>query len=281
MTLHLLDIINRDPAPQPWSEGDKIPWNEPGFSHRMLREHLSQDHDAASRRTATIERHVAFIHEVLLERRPGRVLDLGCGPGLYSNRLARLGHRCVGIDFSPASIAYAREQAQAEGLGSVFIEADLRTAAYEADVDVALLLFGECNVFQPETLRDMLERACQALKPGGVLLLEPSTAEAIERIGQQTTSWSAHACALFSDRPHLLLHEAFWEPSQRVATDRWFVIDAANGEVERHAASQRAYTMGEILGLLMSVGFARVEPVADWDAGASFSDSFFAVVAQR
>ncbi len=281
MTSDLLTIIHRDPAPKPWSEGDKIPWNEPGFSSRMLREHLSQDHDAASRRTATIERHVAFIHEVLLKGKAGRVLDLGCGPGLYSNRLARLGHHCVGIDFSPASIAYARERAQAESLDCVFVEADLRTATFEPGADVALLLFGECNVFRPEALRDILMRACQALKPGGVLLLEPSTADAIQRIGQQPATWSAHEAALFSDRPHLLLHESFWEPTERVAIERWFVIDAATGEVERHAASQRAYTMGETLALLLSVGFTRVEPVAGWDAGASFSDSFFAVVAQR
>lgn len=281
MTSDLLDIINRDPAPQPWSEGDKIPWNEPGFSSRMLREHLTQDHDAASRRTGTIERHVAFIHDVLLKGQPGRVLDLGCGPGLYSNRLARLGHRCVGIDFSPASIAYAREQAQAEHLECTFVEADLRTATFDPGADVALLLFGECNVFRPEALRDILTKACQALRPGGVLLLEPSTADAVERIGHTPATWSAHEAALFSAKPHLLLHESFWEPTERVATDRWFVIDAATGQVERHAASQRAYTLGEILGLLMSVGFARVEPVADWDAGASFADSFFAVVAQR
>lgn len=281
MTFNLLYLINRDPAPKPWSEGDKIPWNEPGFSSRMLREHLSQEHDAASRRTATIERHVAFIHQVLLKGQPGRVLDLGCGPGLYSNRLARLGHCCVGVDFSPASIAYAREQAQAESLDCEFMEADLRTATFEPGADVALLLFGECNVFRPEALRDILTRACEALKPGGALLLEPSTAEAIERIGQESATWSAHEAALFSDKPHLLLHESFWESTERVATDRWFVIDAATGEVERHAASQRAYTLGEVLGLLMSVGFARVEPVAGWDAGASFSDSFFAVVAHR
>lgn len=35
------------------------------------------------------------------------MLDLGCGPGLYSHRLATLGHRVHGIDFGPASIAYA------------------------------------------------------------------------------------------------------------------------------------------------------------------------------
>ena len=47
--------------------------------------------------------------------RGARVLDLGCGPGLYTTRLAKLGHTCVGIDFSPASIAYAKAEAEHYG----------------------------------------------------------------------------------------------------------------------------------------------------------------------
>jgi protein-S-isoprenylcysteine O-methyltransferase Ste14 len=51
----ILDIVNRSPKPVPWSEGDNIPWDEPGFSDRMLAEHLSQDHDLASRKSVTID----------------------------------------------------------------------------------------------------------------------------------------------------------------------------------------------------------------------------------
>jgi hypothetical protein len=43
----LIDLIHRG-KPQPWVEGDNIPWNDPDFSCRMLKEHLSQDHDALS-----------------------------------------------------------------------------------------------------------------------------------------------------------------------------------------------------------------------------------------
>ena len=46
--MKIIDIIKRTPTPEPWVEGDKIPWNDPDFSERMLREHLTQDHDLAS-----------------------------------------------------------------------------------------------------------------------------------------------------------------------------------------------------------------------------------------
>ena len=72
----LSDILSRAAA-KPFAVGDKIPWHEPGFSARMLREHLSQAHDAASRRTEKIERHVDWIHNEVLGTRPSRILDVG------------------------------------------------------------------------------------------------------------------------------------------------------------------------------------------------------------
>jgi hypothetical protein len=36
MTKTILDIVDRNPTPAPWSEGDNFPWDDPGFSKRML-----------------------------------------------------------------------------------------------------------------------------------------------------------------------------------------------------------------------------------------------------
>jgi hypothetical protein len=58
MKVRLLDLIQRKTPPAPWAEGETIPWNEPGFSERMLREHLSQEHDAASRRREKVQQQV-------------------------------------------------------------------------------------------------------------------------------------------------------------------------------------------------------------------------------
>ena len=90
--MKIVDIVNRTVPPQPWVEGDKIPWDEPGFSERMLKEHLSQDHNTASRRFDIVHRQVDY-----LERIAGgladdlKVLDLVCGPGFHSLDLARRG----------------------------------------------------------------------------------------------------------------------------------------------------------------------------------------------
>jgi len=254
----LLDIVYRSSNPIPWSEGDNIPWNDPGFSARMLDEHLSQAHDAASRRTEKIERHIAWIHAEALGGKTGKLLDLGCGPGLYASRLARLGHQVTGVDYSPASIHYAQELALEENLACDFIHADIREAEYGHAYQAAMLIFGELNVFRPMDIRSILRKIHTALEPGGLLILEPHTYEAVLALGRDKSSWYAEAGGLFSDRPHLVLEEHFWEAQHQVATIRYFVIDASSGNVIRYAQSMQAYTPEAYRKLLAETGFSEI-----------------------
>ncbi|MCO6450469.1 MAG: class I SAM-dependent methyltransferase [Caldilineales bacterium] len=256
--MRLIDIINRQGVPEPWAEGEKIPWNDPAFSARMLAEHLSQAHDAASRRAEIIDRHVAWIHDDVLRGQPTRILDLGCGPGLYSNRLAQLGYQCTGIDFSPASITYAREQAVRTGVSSTFILDDIRTADFGAGYGLVMLIFGEFNVFRPAEARDILVRAHRALEPDGILLLEPHTFAQVQGLGQQPRSWFSAGQGLFGDEPHLVLRESFWNEAQNVAIERYYVIDGATTEAACHSSSTQAYADEEYRSMLAECGFGEV-----------------------
>ncbi len=240
--MNILDIIQRSPAPVPWAEGDNIPWHEEAFSARILAEHLSQSHDLASRLGATIGEHVRWIHSELLGGQPSRILDLGCGPGLYTSRLAKLGHDCVGIDYSPASIRYAKDQAKQENLRCEYMLQDMRLAEFGDGFGLVMLIFGEFNIFRASDAKAILEKAHAALAAGGLLLLEPHTLAAVEKIGKQPRSWYSTESGLFSENPHFCLQENSWDSESQTATTRYFIIDAASGEVTRHAASYQGYS---------------------------------------
>ena len=257
--MNLLDLYQRDPAPRPWAEGEKIPWHDPDFSRRMLKEHLSQKHDAASRRTPIIKKHVDWIHSFVLDRKPSRILDLGCGPGLYTARLARLGHVTVGIDFGPASIAYAVEHAPEN---CTYTLGDIRATDFGFGYDLVMLIFGEFNVFRPEDAKLILRKAHAASKPGGRLLLEVSTFDAIHEIGIQPATWYSAENELFADEPHLCLMESFWDEEQSVAIERYFIVDVASGEVRRYSASSQAYEDEQLAGMLEDAGFKTPEVFA-------------------
>ena len=257
--MNLLDIVQRPSKPIPWAEGENIPWNEPAFSESMLTEHLSQSHDLASRRAERIKEHVQWIHDDLLGRRPTKILDLGCGPGLYSSSLARLGHDCVGIDYSPASIRHAKDQAAQEGLRCKYVQQDMRAAEFGRGFGLVMLIYGEFNVFRRSDVQRILGRARAALADGGHLLIEAHTLEAIERIGSQGRSWYSAEAGLFSDRPHTCLQEGFWEPAGRMATIRFLIIDAASAGVTRHAVSYQGYDDAEYRSLLAEAGFEVID----------------------
>ncbi len=286
--MKLIDIVNRQPVPVPWSEGEKIPWNDPDFSRRMLREHLTQSHDLASRRFEIIDRHVDWIHRRLLSGKPSRILDLGCGPGLYANRFAMLGHDCTGIDFSPASIAYAQETAQTDHLRCTFVQHDIRTAEYGTGFDLVMLIFGEFNVFSAAAVRLILQKAHQALKGGGVLLLEPHTYATVCKVGTQAPSWYAANSGLFSDGPHLCLTENFWDAEQAIATQRYFVVNAVTGDVTRHASSMQAYTDEQYRSVLEASAFEAVTFYPSLDNQATtdgltsdLTDNFVVIVSRK
>lgn len=251
-------IFSRAIPPEPWAEGDNIPWHDPAFSARMLREHLSQAHDAASRREETIERQVAWIHKALLEERATRILDLGCGPGLYASRLARLGHTCTGIDYSPASIAYARERSAEEYSDCQYELLDIRSGAYGQDFGLAMLIFGELNVFPQETAAAILREMRASLIDGGTLLLEPHSFAAIHEMGEQKPSWYTAKQGVFADEPYLCLTEHFWHERIRATTTRHHVIEAS-GAVTRYAQTMQAYTEDEYRALLTTCGFEQIK----------------------
>lgn len=251
----LLDLVSRKPIPEPWEEGDNIPWDHPGFSQRMLAEHLSQAHDMASRRVPKIEEHVRWIHSEVLGERPTRILDLCCGPGLYTSRLAAFGHECVGIDVSPAAVAYAREQAAADDLACRYVREDIRVAAFDGNFGLVMMVFGQFNVFRRTEARMLLSKARQALTDGGILVLEVHTLPAVERMGTRGTSWYSATEGLFSSRPHLVLQEHFWHAEMKAATTRFFVVNAASGQVSAHAMTTQGYSDGEYRSLLAESGF--------------------------
>jgi SAM-dependent methyltransferase len=255
----LLDLVSRSPVAEPWQEGDNLPWDDLEFSQRMLAEHLSQEHDAASRRASTIEAQVGWIHQEVLGGQRTRLLDLCCGPGLHTSRLAALGHECVGIDFSPAAITYAREHAAAEQLACRYVREDVRLAEFGTGFGLAMMVFGQLNVFRPAEARALLVKARGALAAGGVLLLEVHTLAAVEGLGRAGRSWYSAAQGLFSPRPHLLLEESFWQTSLQAAVTRFLVLDAASGEVTRHALTTQGYSTDQYQSLLTEAGFAEVQ----------------------
>jgi SAM-dependent methyltransferase len=119
----------------------------------------------------TYERNGAFVHGLAggvqewLNAQPGEyILDLGCGDGHLSQRIADTGARVLGVDASPEMIAAARErgieaeQAKAEAL-------PFRDATFDA-------VFSNAVLHWVRGQDAMLDQVFRVLKPGGRFVAE-------------------------------------------------------------------------------------------------------------
>ncbi|EIK0449534.1 class I SAM-dependent methyltransferase [Salmonella enterica] len=257
----------------------KIPWDEPAFSQRMLENHLSQDHDWASRRQIVIEQQVGWIARQLPAG--ARILDLGCGPGLYTRLLAERGYCCTGVDFSPASIEWARRQAQTAGLNIDYIQQDIRTYWPETPFDFIMMTFGELNVFSAADAQALISRCARWLAPGGRLLAEVHTFDEVKRQGMAPASWQRCPDGLFLAAPHLLLTENAWDEETQTSSTQFWAIDE-NGRTCRFGSQMTAWRDDEYASLLGNAGFSvptRPDSI-EWPVSETFEGKLFALLAE-
>lgn len=101
-----MKIINKKPAL--FEKSNHIIWTDPYIQQQLLKKHLDKQSDEASRKQESVLKTVNFIHEH--SKPESQLLDLGCGPGLYTSLFANENYIVTGIDFNKASIAYARSK---------------------------------------------------------------------------------------------------------------------------------------------------------------------------
>jgi 2-polyprenyl-3-methyl-5-hydroxy-6-metoxy-1,4-benzoquinol methylase len=112
-----------------------------------------------------------------------RVLDVGCGSGLYGRAIAQADRtaRVVGLD-RPAVIDSARERARALDVDIDYKHGDVRTMDWGTNFDVVVLSH-VLHGYDPDTCAELLTRAAAALAPCGLLVIHefvPNPAAPVE-----------------------------------------------------------------------------------------------------
>jgi SAM-dependent methyltransferase len=258
-------IYRRSERPAPWERDGNLPWNDPDFSRRMLREHLDESHGAASRVSAERERQLDWLWNKL-DLQPGaRLLDLTCGPGLYAVPLARRGVAVTGIDFGPAAIVHARQLAAGAGVAATchFVEADVRDYEPPSGFDAVLFLYGQLAVFSRESAQQLLRKAAAALRPGGRLAVELLEQERVDK--KNSNWWYSDDTGLWGDAPFLSLGERFWYEDEKLSCERYYTLHLETGELDEIVLCDQTYAVDEMVGMMQDAGFAAVDVYPAWD----------------
>lgn len=204
---------------------------------------------------------------------PGEALDLGCGIGRHSLELARRGFKVTGVDRTRPFLEEARRSAETEGLDVELIEEDMRLFRRPRAFDLAVNLLTSFGYFEdPEDDRRVALNLFEALRPGGVALLDMMGKENLARI--------------FNPREWMEKDGEFWLYERRLEhswswlENRWIVFK--DGERKEFTLSHRLYSAAELIRLLRECGFASVDAYGDL-GGASYDHqaSRLVVVARK
>ncbi len=207
-------------------------WTDPHMQERMLAFHLDPDIDAASRDHAFIARSLDWIVDRFEVDGARRVLDLGCGPGLYANPLAEHGARVHGIDLSAVAIDAARQRAtsqeattpRATSARASFEVADYRTAPLP-EHDLALLIYLDHCAMSPADRHRLLRRVRDRMRTGGHLLVDLHAPAHFATVTAGCTVEDRLMDGFWAPGPYVGVHQTVRYDAEQVALDRYVLVE--------------------------------------------------------
>ena len=226
-------------------------WRDPHVQRQLLAAHLDDSTPAATRSPEAVKHTIDLVTEGLT---PGAsVLDLGCGPGRYAQRLADDGFDVTGVDVNRASIDYARHHVRGR---LRYVEADYTRDLPAGPFDLAVLIYLDFGTHLPDVQRALLRDVRRRLRPGGGLVLDYLDAAAADR-HRGGRDWQTSATGGFwAPGPHLVLSETTVEPHRLAQRIRYTLL--TEQELRRFDVWEHCFTDDTMRSMLAEAGFTEV-----------------------
>ncbi len=166
-----LERINARPEPFQFYTAEEL-WTNEHTSKMMLEFHLNESIDLSSRNIKFIDRSVEWISSYFNIDATKNICDFGCGPGLYTTRLAERGAKVTGIDFSGRSVSYAKNIALEKGLKINYVNQNYLNFKSGTRFDLIIMIFCDFCALSPGQRKALLKIFYNLLKPNSSVLLD-------------------------------------------------------------------------------------------------------------
>ncbi|HPG39318.1 MAG TPA: class I SAM-dependent methyltransferase [bacterium] len=248
-------LLTHAQKPALYAPGTAVMWTDPYIAQQLLACHINPDHDIASRSNTKIELVVNWMLTQTPKERMS-ILDLGCGPGLYAEKLARLGHRVTGVDFSQTSIDHACQQTAANQSGITYYCNNYLNITFENEFDLVILIYMDFCVLKPAERKIVLDNVYRALKPGGTFIFDVVNSK---NIAEKTLkpSWEVCEQSFWSNKPYLALNTGYYYAEHKVLLNQHIVINEQD-EIKTYLFWSTCYDDGDLQPLLAASHFKTV-----------------------
>lgn len=242
--------------PEVYTPGTALMWVDEYISTQLLQVHLNQEIELASRKDSTILSTIDWILNIVSSDSLS-ILDMGCGPGLYTEKLAEYGHNVTGMDFSDNSITFARESASSKNLDITYIKQDYLLLNELNSYDLIMMIFTDFGVLSLKQREQVLSNVYRALKPGGIFLFDVLNENSPVK-ESKPKEWELSGGGFWRNGPYLAMTESFYYKDECVALSQHVVMDDIGG-MEVYRFWIHTFTNDDLTTIALSAGFSNVD----------------------
>lgn len=229
-------------------------WTDKYISKELLKCHLDEFSDGASRMPEKREKILNFLKENIKPR--SKILDLGCGPGLIDFELGRLGHNMLGIDFNLESINYANKNKKLENIEYMF--KNYLTEDLKGKYDVVLMIYCDFGALIPEEQKILLEKIHNLLTDDGIFIFDVFKISDCndKQTNKSFKRWDfSKGNDFWNKEPYLFLEEVKVFKNKNAVGRRYFIIDPNNDTEKEFILWDQYYDEKSIESLLIKNKF--------------------------
>ncbi len=225
-----LKEINTRPALYQFYTADEL-WANEHTSKQMLEYHLNESIDVSSRNKRFIERSVEWIVAHFGVDKSTEFADFGCGPGLYTNRLAERGAIVTGIDFSDSSLKYAKQVAAQNGLKINYVLKSYLDFDTTDRFDLITMIMCDFCALSPEQRKVMLSKFYSLLKPDGSVLLDVYSLNSFCQKNVSATYELNQLNGFWSPKDYYCFVNTVKYEKEKVTLDKYTIIEESQTRV--------------------------------------------------
>jgi 2-polyprenyl-3-methyl-5-hydroxy-6-metoxy-1,4-benzoquinol methylase len=262
-----LKEINSRPSPFQFYTADEL-WTNEYTSKQMLEYHLNESIDVSSRNKSFVERSTEWIVSYFGVDDKTEIADFGCGPGLYTTKLAEHGARVTGIDFSENSLAHAKKVAEKEGLKIDYVHANYLDFETTRSFDLITMIMCDFCALSPEQRKVILSKFNSLLKPGGSVLLDVYSLSNFNQKVESSTYELNQLYGFWSPEDYYCFVNSFKYEEEKVTLDKYTIIEKARKRVVYNWLQH--FSTESLSDEFKESGF-KVEEILSDVAGAAFN----------
>jgi cyclopropane fatty-acyl-phospholipid synthase-like methyltransferase len=225
-----MEKINTRPKPFEFYSAEDL-WTDEHTSKMMLSYHLNADIDVSSRNEKFISRSVDWIATQFNIGANTKIIDFGCGPGLYTTKLSRKQADITGIDFSNRSIQYAQHTAKQEGLSIRYENQNYLDYKTDNRFNLVLMIMCDFCALSPSQRKKLLNIFYEILEPGGSVLLDVYSLMAFDRREEKAIYEKNLLDGFWSPNKYYGFLNTFRYEKEKVVLDKYTVVEASHTRV--------------------------------------------------